>query len=75
MSWDKRINMNLEQSIITVKYSMSYRLVMSNTMNTICNRCDSSNTRIKETNHKDGEVDTYIYKIICLDCGHEQWVN
>ena len=63
------MTLNTEQSIIIVKYSVSYRLVMSNT---ICNKCDSSNTTIKESSHKDGEVDTYIYKVLCMDCGHEQ---
>ncbi len=60
--------MKLEQSTSTYKYSISYRL----DMNTICNRCDSNNTTLEEQIHRDGEVDTFIYRVKCLDCGHEQ---
>jgi len=58
----------LEQSSITYKYPSSYRLGM----NMICNRCDSNNTKSKETSHLDGEIETFTYKVVCLDCGHEQ---
>ena len=58
----------LLQCCAPVKYSMSHRL----DMNTICNRCDSNNTTVEEKGHRDGEVDTYTYKVKCLDCGHEQ---